>query len=120
MSGLRFVGYRNNKLNRKGLKEIYKEAFPREEKIPFWMLKMLARGSRGEFYGVYDQDELAEHFAQLDKTYHALAERTDHNHKYKLHNSEYNRMLCEKLKKRGYITDAKVKDEYLEGYVRKK
>ncbi len=59
MSGLRFVGYRNNKLNRKGLKEIYKEAFPREEKIPFWMLKMLARGSRGEFYGVYDQDELA-------------------------------------------------------------
>ena len=70
--------------------------------------------------GVYDQDELAEHFAQLDKTYHALAERTDHNHKYKLHNSEYNRMLCEKLKKRGYITDAKVKGEYLEGYVRKK
>ena len=41
MSGLRFVGYRNNKLNRKGLKDIYKEAFPREEKIPFWMLKML-------------------------------------------------------------------------------
>lgn len=43
MSGLRFVGYRNNKLNRKGLKDIYKEAFPREEKIPFWMLKMLTR-----------------------------------------------------------------------------
>ena len=58
MSGLRFVGYRNNKLNRKGLKKIYKEAFPREEKIPFWMLKMLARGSRGEFYGVYDHEEL--------------------------------------------------------------
>ena len=58
MSGLRFVGYRNNKLNRKGLKHIYKEAFPREEKIPFWMLKMLTRDGRGEFYGVYDQEEL--------------------------------------------------------------
>lgn len=55
MSGLRFVGYRNNKLNRKGLKDIYKEAFPREEKIPFWMLKMLTRDGRGEFYGVYDR-----------------------------------------------------------------
>ena len=70
--------------------------------------------------GVYDQDELAEHFAQLDNTYHALAERTDHNHKYRLHNSEYNRILCEKLKKRGYITGVTVKGNYLEGYVRKK
>ena len=32
MSGLRFVGYRNNKLNRKGLKDIYKEAFPKRRK----------------------------------------------------------------------------------------
>lgn len=70
--------------------------------------------------GVYDQDELAEHFAQLANTYHALAERTDHNHKYKLHNSEYNRILCEKLKKRRYITGVTVKGNYLEGYVRKK
>lgn len=70
--------------------------------------------------GVYDQDELAEHFAQLDNTYHALAERTDHNHKYRLYNSEYNRILCEKLKKRGYITGVTVKGNYLEGYVRKK
>lgn len=70
--------------------------------------------------GVYDQDELAEHFAQLDKTYHVLAERTDHNHKYRLYNSEYNRVLCEKLKKRGYITGVTVKGNYLEGYVRKK
>ncbi|WP_195368856.1 YobI family P-loop NTPase [Coprococcus comes] len=70
--------------------------------------------------GVYDQDELAEHFAQLANTYHALAERTDHNHKYRLHNSEYNRILCEKLKKRGYITGVTVKGNYLEGYVRKK
>ena len=45
-------------MNRKGLKEIYKEAFPREEKIPFWMLKMLTRDGRGEFYGVYDHEEL--------------------------------------------------------------
>lgn len=45
-------------MNRKGLKDIYKEAFPREEKIPFWMLKMLTRDGRGEFYGVYDQEEL--------------------------------------------------------------
>ena len=59
MTRLRFVGYRNDKENRKGLKKIYKEAFPREEKIPFWMLKLLARRGRGEFYGVYDQKELA-------------------------------------------------------------
>ena len=39
---------------------------------------------------------------------------------YRLHNSEYNRILCEKLKKRGYITGVTVKGNYLEGYVRKK
>lgn len=59
MSRLRFVGYRNKKESRKQLKHLYEEAFPLEERIPFWLLKLLTRGGKGEFYGVYDQDELA-------------------------------------------------------------
>ena len=66
---------------------------------------------------VYNLDELAEHFAQLEATYHQFAQRTQH--KYKVHNNEFNIQLCEKLKKRGFLTSVNYKGKWIEGYVKK-
>ena len=55
----------------------------------------------------YNLDELAEHFAQLEATYHQFAQRTQH--KYKVHNNEFNMQLCEKLKRRGFLTSVNYK-----------
>ncbi len=57
MSRLRFVGYQNKKENRKDLRRLYETAFPKEEKLPFWMLKARARNGVAEFYGIYDDEE---------------------------------------------------------------
>ena len=67
---------------------------------------------------VYNLDELAEHFAQLENTYHQFVQRT--LHKYKVHNNDYNAMLCEKLKKRGFLTSVNYKGEWIEGFVKRK
>ena len=66
---------------------------------------------------VYDLDELADHFSQLEATYHQFAQRT--LHKYKVHNNDYNALLCEKLKKRGFLTSVNYKGDWIEGYVKK-
>ena len=47
---------------------------------------------------VYNLDELAEH---------------------KVHNNEFNIQLCEKLKKRGFLTSVNYKGKWIEGYVKK-
>ena len=65
----------------------------------------------------YNLDELAEHFAQLEATYHQFAQRTQH--KYKVHNNEFNMQLCEKLKRRGFLTSVNYKGKWIEGYVKK-
>ena len=66
---------------------------------------------------VYNLDELAEHFTQLEATYHQFAQRTQH--KYKVHNNEFNAHLCRKLKKRGFLTSVNYKGQWIEGYVKK-
>ena len=68
---------------------------------------------------VYDLDELAEHFAQLEKTYLQFVDR-DRRHKYKVYNTEYNAKLCAKLKEIGFVTGVKNTGEWLEGYVKKR
>lgn len=65
----------------------------------------------------YNLDELAEHFVQLEATYHQFAQRTQH--KYKVHNNEFNMQLCEKLKRRGFLTSVNYKGKWIEGYVKK-
>ncbi len=57
MSKLRFVGYQNKKESRKDLRKLYDRAFPKEEQIPFWMIKLRSKKGLGELYGIYDEDE---------------------------------------------------------------
>lgn len=57
MSKLRFVGYQNKKESRKELRELYNVAFPKEEQLPFWMIKARLKKGLGELYGIYDDEE---------------------------------------------------------------
>lgn len=54
MINLTFLDIKNNKECRKKVMKLYNEAFPKEEKIPIWLLKLLARKNKAKFYGIYD------------------------------------------------------------------
>ena len=53
MSNLDFIDIKKNK---KVIK-LYNEAFPKDERIPIWLLKMLARKNKAKFYGIYDNEK---------------------------------------------------------------
>ncbi len=54
MSEIEFVDLKDNKQCNKDIKKLYKEAFPKEEKAPYWLLKSLAKKDNAKFYGIYD------------------------------------------------------------------
>lgn len=41
----------------KEIKKLYKEAFPRNERIPINILQLLTRKNKAKFYGIYDGEE---------------------------------------------------------------
>lgn len=57
MSKLRFVGYQNKKESRKDLRKLYDAAFPKDEQLPFWLIKIRLKKGLGELYGIYDEEE---------------------------------------------------------------
>lgn len=54
---LRFVNARNDKKKLKEIKELYDTAFPKEERMPFWLLRKNGRKSIADLMGVYDNEE---------------------------------------------------------------
>ena len=54
---LRFVNARNDKKRLKEIKELYDAAFPKEERMPFWLVRKNGRKSIADLMGVYDDDE---------------------------------------------------------------
>lgn len=54
MSNLDFIDIKNNKECGNKVIKLYNEAFPRDERIPIWLLKILARKDKAKFYGIYD------------------------------------------------------------------
>ena len=44
--------------DRKQIKKIYMEAFPAEERTPYWVLTKKAKKPTVDFYGIYDGDRL--------------------------------------------------------------
>lgn len=54
MINLIFLDIKNNKECRKKVIKLYNEAFPKDEKIPIWLLKLLARKNKASLYGIYD------------------------------------------------------------------
>ena len=57
---LRFVNARNDKKKLNEIKKLYDEAFPKEEQIPFWILRKASRTSTADLMQVYDDDLLDE------------------------------------------------------------
>ena len=55
---LRFVNARNDKKKLNEIKKLYDEAFPKEEQIPFWILRKASRTSTADLMQVYDDDIL--------------------------------------------------------------
>ena len=49
MSDLNFVDIKENNKN---IKSLYKSAFPANERMPFWLLKKLAKKENADFYGI--------------------------------------------------------------------
>ena len=54
MSDLNFVDIKENNKN---IKSLYKSAFPANERMPFWLLKRLAKKENADFYGIYDKEK---------------------------------------------------------------
>lgn len=54
MINLKFLDIKNNREYNKKVKKLYNSAFPKEERIPILLLKLLARKNKAKFYGIYD------------------------------------------------------------------
>lgn len=54
MVNLTFLDINKNREYSKKVIKLYNEAFPKDEKIPIWLLKLLARKNKANFYGIYD------------------------------------------------------------------
>ena len=57
MNNLTFKDIKNNKECNKKVIKLYNEAFPKEERIPIWLLEKLARKNKAHFYGIYDKEK---------------------------------------------------------------
>lgn len=54
MINLAFIDIKNSTECSEKVIKLYNEAFPKEERIPIWLLKLLARKNKANFYGIYD------------------------------------------------------------------
>ena len=41
----------------KEIKKLYKEAFPKNERIPIFILKLLTRKNKADFFEIYDKEQ---------------------------------------------------------------
>ena len=57
MNNLTFFDIKNNKEYSKNAIKLYNEAFPKDERIPIWLLKLLARKNKANFYCIYDNEK---------------------------------------------------------------
>lgn len=52
MTNIKFIDIKKHK---KHIKKLYKYAFPANERVPFWLLKRLAKKENADFFGIYDK-----------------------------------------------------------------
>ena len=57
MSNVDFLKIDDNKNCSKKVIKLYSEAFPKDERIPIWLLKILSRKNKAKFYGIYDNEK---------------------------------------------------------------
>lgn len=56
MNTLKFIEIKDNSECNKKVKKLYYEAFPKNERAPFSLMKRFAKGNKADFFGVYDND----------------------------------------------------------------
>lgn len=54
---IKITNIKNNRRCIRNIKRLYKEAFPKEEQVPFFLLKYKAMKGKANFYGIYDKNE---------------------------------------------------------------
>lgn len=54
---LNLIDIRNNKKYNTKVEKLYNEAFPKEERMPIWLLKLFARKNKARFYSIYDDEK---------------------------------------------------------------
>lgn len=54
---LRLRKYNISKESKSKVKELYFSAFPKDEQLPYWMMKLLSRKKSADFYSIYDKKE---------------------------------------------------------------
>ena len=54
MMNLSFIDVNCNREYNKKVEKLYNSAFPKEERIPIFFLKLLARKNKAKFYGIND------------------------------------------------------------------
>ena len=52
---LRLRKYNISKESKDKVKELYFSAFPKDEQLPYWMMKLLSRKKSADFYSIYDK-----------------------------------------------------------------
>lgn len=57
MEELSFINVKHDRKCKKEVKKLYQEAFPKEEKMPFWLLCLLDKENTTQFYGIYDKEQ---------------------------------------------------------------
>ena len=54
---LRLRKYNISKESKDKVKELYFSAFPKDEQLPYWMMKLLSRKKSADFYSIYDKKD---------------------------------------------------------------
>lgn len=54
---LRLRKYNISKESKDKVKELYFSAFPKDEQLPYWMMKLLSRKKSADFYSIYDKND---------------------------------------------------------------
>ena len=119
---LRFVNARNDKKKLNEIKKLYDEAFPKEEQIPFWILRKASRTSTAELMQVYDDDLLVGfihlvYFEDVVYLYYLAIEPDERGQGY---GSKILQALRRRFSARRIILNIEVVDENCDNYEERK
>ena len=119
---LRFVNARNDKKKLNEIKKLYDEAFPKEEQIPFWILRKASRTSTADLMQVYDDDLLVGfihlvYFEDVVYLYYFAIEPDERGQGY---GSKILQALRRRFSARRIILNIEVVDENCDNYEERK
>lgn len=119
---LHFVNARNDKKKLNEIKKLYDEAFPKEEQIPFWILRKASRTSTADLMQVYDDDLLVGfihlvYFEDVVYLYYLAIEPDERGQGY---GSKILQALRRRFSARRIILNIEVVDENCDNYEERK